>query len=136
MKIIREEKREIKISDAEQVRKYLKEFQEEDREHFIVLGLDTKNKILYREVVTIGILDACIIHPREVFKKAVMMSCSKIILAHNHPSGDPTPSQEDLDITKKIMEAGEILDIKVLDHVIIGKDKYWSYSEENPSLNF
>ena len=74
-------------------------------------------------------MDSAIIHPREVFKPAIKNSASKIILVHNHPSGDPTPSREDLEITKKLIEAGRLIDIKVLDHVIIGNKEFWSWKE-------
>ena len=74
-------------------------------------------------------INASIIHPREVFKSAIRESANSIILVHNHPSGDPEPSAEDEQITEKLFEAGELLNIKVLDHVIVGKDKFWSFKE-------
>jgi DNA repair protein RadC len=97
---------------------YLKEFGNQDKEFFIVLGLDTKNKIIYREIVTIGGLNSSIVEPRGVFKKAVLMSCNALILAHNHPSQDLEPSDEDLQVTKILKQGGEILGIKILDHLI------------------
>ena len=99
------------------------------KEHFMVLHLDTRNKIIKDEIISIGTLNASIIHPREVFKSAIKESANSIILVHNHPSGDSEPSMEDREITEKLMEAGEILNIKVLDHVIIGKDNYHSFKE-------
>ncbi len=99
------------------------------QEEFYVLMLNNKNNIISEKLVTKGILDASIIHPREIFKEAIKSSASKIILVHNHPSGDPSPSKEDIDITKKIEEAGQMVDIKVLDHIIIGKGKWWSWVE-------
>ena len=93
--------------------------------------LGNKNHVIGEELISKGILDASIIHPREIFKPAIKNSASKIILIHNHPSGDPTPSQEDLEITKKLISVGEELDIKVLDHVIVGEGKFWSYTENN-----
>ncbi|MBU0459210.1 MAG: DNA repair protein RadC, partial [Nanoarchaeota archaeon] len=101
------------------------------KEHFMVLHLDTKNKIIKDEIISIGTLNASIIHPREVFKSAIKESANSIILVHNHPSGDSEPSIEDKEITEKLMEAGEILNIKVLDHVIIGKDNYHSFKENS-----
>jgi DNA repair protein RadC len=101
----------------------------EKRENFFVLLLDTKNKIIKSELISLGILDASIVHAREIFRPAIKHSSSKIILIHNHPSGDPTPSKEDLEITKKLMEAGEIIGIEIVDHIIIGKEKYWSWNE-------
>ncbi|MCK4429179.1 MAG: DNA repair protein RadC [Candidatus Aenigmarchaeota archaeon] len=100
-----------------------------DKEQFMILLLDSKNRIIKDETVSIGTLNASIIHPREVFKSAIKESANTIILIHNHPSGDPTPSIEDEKITKILFEAGELLDIKVLDHVIIGDGKYHSFKE-------
>jgi DNA repair protein RadC len=92
--------------------------------------LNTKNNLIEEPIlISKGILDVSVVHPREVFKPAIKNSASKIILAHNHPSGDPDPSSEDLEITKKIIKAGEEIGIKVLDHVIIGKEKFWSWKD-------
>ena len=82
------------------------------------------------ETISIGTLNASVIHPREVFKSAIRESANSIILVHNHPSGEPEPSQEDTEITEKLFDAGELLNIKVLDHVIVGKDKFWSFKEK------
>lgn len=101
------------------------------QEHFMILLLDSKNRIVKDEVISIGTLNASIIHPREVFKSAIRESANSIILVHNHPSGDPEPSAEDEQITEKLFEAGELLNIKVLDHVIVGKDKFWSFKERS-----
>jgi DNA repair protein RadC len=121
-----------RITSSKNVFDYFKEsLRDEKQENFIVLLLDTKNKIIKDELVTKGVLDAAIVHPREIFKPAIRNSASKIILVHNHPSGDPTPSPEDLDITEKMKKSGEELDIKVLDHVIIGRETYWSWAESN-----
>jgi len=92
--------------------------------------LNSKNNIINEQTITKGILDSSIIDPREVFKSAIRNSASRIILVHNHPSGDPSPSQEDKEVTEKLIEAGNLLQIKVLDHVIIGKEKYWSWKED------
>jgi DNA repair protein RadC len=119
------------ITNAEDVYNYLKyDLRDKKQEEFWVLLLDTKNGIIKKEMIARGVLDAAIIHPREVFRPAIRNACSKIILVHNHPSGDPGPSGEDLDITKKIMNLGEEMDIRVLDHVIIGKERWWSWSED------
>ena len=91
--------------------------------------LNTQNNIIGEELISKGILDASIIHPREVFRPAIRNASSKIILVHNHPSGDPTPSPEDLEINKKLKETGEELGIKVLDSVIIGDEEFWSESQ-------
>ena len=117
-----------KISCAEDVFNHFHErFKDEKQEHFYVLMLDTKNNVVGEQLISKGILDASIIHPREVFKPAIKNSASKIILVHNHPSGDCFPSGDDLDITKKLVEFGEKFDIKVVDHVIIGGDTWWNW---------
>lgn len=100
-----------------------------DKEHIMVLHLDSKSRITKNEIVSIGTLNGSLIHPREVFKSAIKESANAIILVHNHPSGDPTPSKEDKQITKKLSKAGELLGIKLLDHVILGDKKWWSWRE-------
>lgn len=97
-----------------------------DREHFKMILLNTKNHILALEVVSIGTLNSSTVHPREIFKSAIKRSAASIILVHNHPSGDPTPSCEDIETTKRIIEAGEIIGISVMDHLIIGDGKFIS----------
>jgi len=104
--------------------------EDEPKEHFVVILLDSKNRVIYEENVSIGTLDSTLVHPREVFRPAVRNPCAKMILLHNHPSGDPSPSKEDLEVTERMMQAGRVLDIPVLDHVIIGKT-YWSYSNDS-----
>jgi len=101
-----------------------------EQENFIVLHLNTKNRLLSAETITIGTLDASLVHPREVFKAALRQSSASLILAHNHPSGDPRPSKEDLQLTRRLKETGELIGIPVLDHVIIGNNKYYSLKEE------
>lgn len=123
MNLIREINEGITINNKEDSLKYIEEFKNQDREHFIVLGLDTRNKVIYREIVSIGGLNYCSIHPREVFKKAILCSANSIIIAHNHPSGDLNPSKEDKLITKNIKKAGELLNIKLIDSLIIGNNK-------------
>ncbi len=100
-----------------------------NKEHFITLYLNTKNGILKQEIISIGSLNANVVHPREVFRTACMISASHIIVAHNHPSGDPTPSEEDMELTKNLVEAGKVLGIKVLDHIIIGHDRHYGFHE-------
>lgn len=100
------------------------------KEHFVVLLLDSKNKIIKKEIISIGTLNSTLIHPREIFRSAIRENANSIILAHNHPSGDPTPSDDDCKITSRLKEVGELLDIKVLDHVIIGGDKWYSFDDE------
>ncbi|MCR1899899.1 DNA repair protein RadC [Irregularibacter muris] len=100
------------------------------QEHFKVVLLNTKNFVISIDTVTIGTVNASLVHPREVFKNAIKKSCTSIILVHNHPSGDPYPSVEDKSITKRLIEAGNIIGIKVLDHIIIGDGKYLSFNEK------
>ena len=97
-----------------------------DREHFKAIFLNIKNQVLALETISVGTLDSSIVHPRELFKAAIRKSSAGIILLHNHPSGDPTPSREDIEITKRFYKGGEILGISVLDHVIIGDNKFIS----------
>jgi len=100
-------------------------------EHFNIVGLSTKNTVIFNHTVSIGSLNATIVHPREVFKIVIKRACASCILVHNHPSGDPIPSQEDIELTKKMIKAGNLLDIQVLDHVIVGSmGQYISFKEE------
>ncbi|CBH22643.1 conserved protein of unknown function [Acetoanaerobium sticklandii] len=104
--------------------------EDKDREEFIVITLDTKNQPTSVNVCSKGSLNASLVHPREVFKTAVISNAATVLLAHNHPSGNPEPSKEDIKITKRLNEAGKILGIKVLDHLIIGSDSYYSFKEQ------
>jgi len=100
------------------------------KEVFRVVFLDTKNKVIDYEDISVGSLNASIVHPREVFNRAIKKSSAGIILIHNHPSGNSKPSDEDIKITKRLIKAGELLGINVLDHVIIGVGEYFSMKEE------
>lgn len=115
-----DEKKEISVPDqaAAVVREH---FRSLDRESFMVLLLNTKNRLIRTCEVSRGSLNASIVEPRETFKDAVTNSAASVILAHNHPSGDPTPSSEDIAITKKLVKAGELLNINVLDHIVVGQ---------------
>ena len=104
-----------------------------DRETAVVLCLDTKNKINAINIVSVGTVDATLTHPREVFKAAILSNATGIIFAHNHPSGDIEPSKEDEQITKRLIKAGKILGIDVLDAIIIG-DGFYSFRKENSGL--
>ncbi|MCK5624786.1 DNA repair protein RadC [Candidatus Pacearchaeota archaeon] len=121
-----------KITCAEDVFNHFHErLKDKKQEHFYILMLNTQNYIIGEQLISKGILDASIIHPREVFKPAIKNSASKIILVHNHPSGDCFPSGDDLEITKRLMKTGEELGIKVVDHIIIGGSKFWNWKGEN-----
>lgn len=101
----------------------------ESKEHFIVLHLDTKNKIICADQVSTGSLNASIVHPREVLKSTLLSSAAAIVLVHNHPSGDPTPSREDIEMTKRIKECCDILGIRLLDHIITGDGEFMSFAD-------
>ncbi|MCM3625512.1 DNA repair protein RadC [Brevibacillus borstelensis] len=101
---------------------FSKYLDETDREQFFLLCLNTKNEPTAIHTVSIGSLDASIVHPREVFKTAILSNSASVICAHNHPSGDPTPSREDVQVTKTLQQAGELLGITVLDHIIVGTE--------------
>jgi len=101
-----------------------------DREIFLTVNLSTANTINSIHVVSVGCLDRAIIHPREVFKAAILSNAASIALAHNHPSGELNPSPEDISMTKKLVQSGELLGIKVLDHIIVAGDQYLSFKEQ------
>ena len=101
-----------------------------DREQFVVILLDGKNRVLGFNVVSVGTLNASIVHPREVFKSAIISNAAAMILVHNHPSGDPVPSAEDRAITQRLVAAGNLLGIRVLDHVVVGDDgRHFSFND-------
>ena len=105
-------------------------FRYEDREHFAVILLNVKNHILSMPVISVGSLTASVVHPREVFKAAIQQTAASIILVHNHPSGDPTPSKEDIEVTARMVQVGKVMDIPVFDHIIVGGDKFVSLKEK------
>ncbi|WP_017755958.1 RadC family protein [Calidifontibacillus oryziterrae] len=100
------------------------------QEHFVALYLNTKNQVLHKQSIFIGSLNSSIVHPREIFKVALKRSSASIICIHNHPSGDATPSREDIEVTKRLVECGKLLGIEVLDHIIIGDTKFISLKEK------
>jgi len=101
------------------------------KEHFKIALLDTKNQIIGIENISVGTLNASIVHPRDVFKVAIKRNCNSIILIHNHPSGDVEPSAEDVNLTRRLIDAGNLLGIFILDHIIIGDSKYLSFKQKN-----
>lgn len=107
------------------------ELQYLEKECFKVLMLTTKNKVLKIETVAIGTLNSCLAHPREIYKSAIRICASAVIVVHNHPSGDPTPSPEDIAITKRLTETGKIIGIELLDHIIVGDKDYCSFKEKS-----
>lgn len=107
----------------------LREFRDKKKEYFFAYYLDSRNTEIKKELISIGNLNQSIAHPREIFEPAIRYLAAQIILVHNHPSGEPDPSEEDLILTKKMIESGKILGIKIIDHVIITKDSYFSFAE-------
>ena len=99
------------------------------KEHFLLLSLDTRNTVKKVSEITVGILDSSLIHPREVFREAIQSLAGSVILVHNHPSGNPDPSQADIEVTNKIVKAGLIIGIKVLDHIITAHQEFYSFQE-------
>lgn len=102
----------------------------QNQEHFVAVFLNTKNVVIGKKTIFVGSLNASIVHPREVYREAVQRSAASIIVAHGHPSGDPSPSKEDIEVTKRLVEAGKVIGIEVLDHVIIGFNRYISLKEK------
>ena len=131
-------KRSLKINDSslptvhsiKDVLLQVSYLREKTREHLMAIYLNARNELLFRKHVFTGTLNASLIHPREIFNEALKQNAASVILAHNHPSGDAEPSQDDLEITKRLIEAGKIMGIDVLDHIIITKNKTFSFKEK------
>ena len=125
------------ISDSQAVWKVCKDLLhtedqiDRDKEHFWVFHLDSRNKIKFVELVSLGILNSSIVHPREVFTRAVGDRSAQVIVAHNHPSGDPKPSEDDITVTKRLVKAGDILGIELLDHLVVTEKGFTSFREKN-----
>jgi len=126
-----------KLGDAIKVRKpedaalyIMEDLRYLKKEHFVCLFLNTKNDIISKETLSVGTLNASLVHPREVFRAAIRCSSASIICVHNHPSGDSTPSPEDILITKRLAEAGSLIGIEILDHIIIGDNNFVSLKEQ------
>ena len=118
------------INNAKDAVAQLQELRTAKKEHFVVLYLNARNQLICKETISIGILNASIVHPREVFKPAIDCLAASIIVAHNHPSGDTEASGDDMEITKKLVDSGKILGIEVIDHIIVAKDKFLSMKEK------
>ena len=119
------------ITGPEDVARYaMPHYRFEQKEHFAVLLLTTKNHVISMPEVSVGSLSASVVHPREVFRAAIDHAAAAMILLHNHPSGDPTPSREDIAVTERLVKAGKIMDIPVLDHVVLGRDRFISLKEK------
>lgn len=121
---------QIKIYSSESIFNYYKDkLSDKLQEHFYCVYLDTKNHIIKDKLLFIGTINQSLVHPREVFKEAYLLSATSIICLHNHPSGNVNPSNNDIIITKQLKEVGKLLGINVLDHLIIGKDTYYSFND-------
>lgn len=122
---------ETKINTPDKIAEiFIPLLKDEQKEKFLVVCLNSSNKIIKYEVISVGSLNASIVHPREVFKTAIENSAASILLIHNHPSGNPEPSKEDITITKKLVESGTIIGITVVDHIILAGNKYLSFIEK------
>jgi len=120
----------LKFSNSRDVYIAFKKLVESDKERFYSLFLDTKNNLIGVDMVSQGCLDSSPIHPREVYKSAILASAASIIFVHSHPSGDPEPSISDKEITRLLKQAGDMLQISVLDHIIIGLNRYYSFADK------
>ena len=129
-RLLKDKKAEIYLKPKE-IWEELKDLRDHKKEHFVIFYLDSRNQEIKREIISVGSLNANLVHPREVFEPAVKHLAAQIILAHNHPSGDPEPSEDDLEITKRLTESGKILGIEVVDHIIVAKDGFLSFKEKN-----
>ncbi|PKL23540.1 MAG: DNA repair protein RadC [Chloroflexi bacterium HGW-Chloroflexi-5] len=125
----RNSKYQVKIAAPEDAYAVLKRFATMRQEHFLLLTLDGAHQVIRSKIVTIGLTNRTIVHPREVFKPAIADAATSVVIAHNHPSGNVEPSPEDRDITYRLVKAGAIIGIEVLDHIIIGKQGYFSFLE-------
>ena len=123
---------QIKIYSSNSIYEYYQDkLKDKLQEYFYCVYLDTKNHIIKDKLLFIGTINESLIHPREIFKEAYLLSASGIICIHNHPSGNVNPSNNDIIMTKRLVEVGKILGIKVLDHIIIGKDNYYSFNDND-----
>lgn len=124
------------IGNAKNVAEFIRSevIRNNTKEHFIILSLDAAHQVATYSIISVGTANYSVVHPREVFQAAILSGAVAIIVAHNHPSGDVRPSQADRDITKRLKEAGELLNIKVLDHVIVSDHDYYSFQEHGAGI--
>jgi DNA repair protein RadC len=116
--------------DARRIARTIFETLDADKEHFVLLALNNKNRVNGFKLISTGSLTASLVHPREVWRAALYLCAAAVVFVHNHPSGDPAPSPEDQDITRRLKETGDVLGIRVLDHVVLGDDRYFSFSDK------
>jgi len=122
-------KKSVLLLSPKDVWDELKDIRDHKKEHFVIFFLDSRNQEIKREIISIGSLNANLVHPREVFEPAVRHLAAQVVIAHNHPAGDPSPSQEDQGLTKQLVDAGKLLGIDISDHVIVSKANYFSFKE-------
>jgi len=136
LKVVRERRPEyrrpqtIMRSSVEVYELFRSRFERSDREEFIVVLLDAKNRMIGFHVVSVGSLTSNLVHPREVFKIAILGNAASVVLVHNHPSGDPTPSAEDQSITQRLIDLGTVLGIRILDYIVVGDGRYVSFVDD------
>jgi len=118
------------INNANDAAAQLTDIRNRKKEHFVVLYLNAKNQLVHKETISMGTLNVNLVHPREVFEPALKHSAAQIVVAHNHPSGSPEPSEDDIEITKRLTEAGKIMGVEIMDHVIVAKNGHFSFKEE------
>lgn len=123
------QKQTVRITAPKDIADYMQNMEHLEQEEFKIIMLNTKNKIIGQQMISRGTVNATLVAPREIFNPAIKAMATTIILVHNHPSGDPSPSQEDFNMTKRIIKVGKIVGIHVIDHVIIGKNQYYSMKE-------
>ena len=128
-RLLKNKKAQLLLSPQD-VWQELKDLRDNKKEHFVIFYLDSRNQEIKREIISVGSLNANLVHPREVFEPAVGNLAAQILIAHNHPSGNPEPSEEDLKITKRLVEAGKILGIDIVDHVVVASKGYFSFKEK------
>jgi DNA repair protein RadC len=116
-------------ADVDRVARAIYQTLDADKEHFLLLVMNNKNRVNGFKVVSTGTLTASLVHPREVWRAALHLCAAAVVFVHNHPSGEPAPSQEDQEITRRLKETGDMLGIRVLDHVIVGSDRFFSFSD-------
>lgn len=127
-RLLQDKKSQIYLTPKD-VWQELKDIRDNKKEHFVIFFLDARNQEIKREIISVGSLNANLVHPREVFEPAIRHIAAQIIVAHNHPSDDEKPSEEDKEITKRLIESGKILGIDIIDHIIVTKNNYFSFKE-------
>lgn len=116
--------------DVQRVARSIYETLDADKEHFVLLGMNNKNRVNGFKIISTGSLTASLVHPREVWRAALHLCAAAVVFVHNHPSGEPAPSPEDIDITRRLKETGDLLGIRVLDHVVLGLNRFYSFSDQ------